>query len=152
LDNLEYGQIAGLGGLVILYIPGRGTVTHKMITILLCSFGFMISYAIGQLLSFDPIVAVCAFGIFSLIVHGIILHYKTSPPRSFFFILIASISISQPFEMETAPAHIGWLALGTMFTCILAAVYILSVKDQDNSKETKSSIPDTVPDSWEALI
>ena len=45
-QNISYGILACTAGLVILYLPSAG-LAQRMITMLACSFGFMISFAIG---------------------------------------------------------------------------------------------------------
>ena len=152
-NNLSYGLIASLSGMIILYIPESGSTTKRTITILVCSFGFMTSFAVAQLFSFNPYVAVMALGLFSLAVHWIILTYKTSPPKSFFFILIAALSISQPFNLRSAPSKIGVIALGTIFSCTLASIYILtSSKVPKASSRKKLQGTNRLADSWEAII
>ncbi|KXX67080.1 FUSC family protein [Flammeovirga sp. SJP92] len=156
LGNIKYGLNACLSGLVIIYLPESGTYTNRILTLLVCSFGFMVSSAFGYLLSFNPIVSIIAFGLFSMIVHWIILFYKTSAPKSFFFILIAAMSICQPFDMESIPIKVGLMALGTMLTCMFALVYLLylSYKEPISSKDKIVPIFKQNPyaDIWETLI
>lgn len=155
-ENLASGLIAGLGGIVILYLPSKGSLTNKISTILISAFGFIISFAIGQLFSFNHISSVIAFGIFSTIVHWIILYYKTAPPKSFFFIFIASISISQSFNLNNIPAKVGLISLGLMFSSILALGYLVYLSTTTNSEEQTNTKPilkiNNYADFWEAII
>lgn len=154
-DQLSSGLISCLSALVILYLPARGSLTHKINTLMICSFGFMGSFALGQFFSFNPIAAVLAFGIFSLVLHAIILHYKAEPPRSFFLIMIFSISISQPFSLENLPHKIGLISLGTLLSTAIGLAYILykrSKAEPEASQNLKSKDPDSTSDIWEAII
>lgn len=151
--NLSYGLIASLSGMLILYIPSTGSITRRLITIFVCAFGFMTSFAVGQFFSFNPIVAVFALGAFAFLVHWIILTYKTSPPRSFFFIMIAALSISQPFNLELAPLKIGFIALGTIFSVSLASIFILTSSQKIYSSQTLNiTRKNLFADSWESII
>lgn len=154
-DNLRYGLIACLGGLAILYLPSTGSITKRIMTLLICSFGFMVSFAFGQIFSFSLIVSVLTLGIYAMIVHWIILYYKTSAPRSFFFIFIASMSICQPFNLSTIPTKVGLIGLGTMFTCILALVYVFSDRQKETSTTDTGSVSlnkNTYANYWESII
>ncbi|WP_338731461.1 FUSC family protein [Mangrovimonas cancribranchiae] len=154
-DNLQYGLSACLSGLIIIYLPESGTFTNRILTLLICSFGFMVSSAIGYIFSFKPLVSIVAFGVFSMTVHWITLFYKTAPPRSFFFILIAAMTICQPFDIELIPIKVGLMALGTMLTLTSALIYlfILSLRQ---IKTKNKIIPifekNTSADIWETLI
>ncbi|WP_430973248.1 FUSC family protein [Sunxiuqinia rutila] len=155
-DNLKLGLTACLGGMVILYLPESGSFTNRILTLLVSSFGFMVSFAFGLLLSFNPYVSTIAFGLFSMVLHWIILYYKTSPPRSFFFIMIAAMAICQPFVPEAIPEKIGLLGLSTMFTCSLALIYLFSLSSKEKGQKRAPIIPvfekNSYADFWEALI
>lgn len=156
-QNLRLGLMGSLGGLVILYLPETGTRTSRFVTILVASFAFIISFSIGQFFSFHPIVAVVALGLFTFLVHWIVLVYKTSPPRSFFFIMIAALSICQPFQLATIPTKIGALSLGTILACCLATIMIIwktfNANDQELEEEpTQIFKKNTFADIWEAIV
>lgn len=66
-QHLSYGILASTAALVILYLPSAN-LAQRMITMLACSFGFMISFAIGIIFSFNPLIsavvlALLAFGV-----------------------------------------------------------------------------------------
>ena len=154
--NLQYGLTACLSGLVMLYLPDSGSFTNRILTVMVCSFGFMVSFAFGLLFSFNPIVSAIALGVFSMVVHWIILYYKTAPPRSFFFILIAAMAICQPFNLNAIPTKVGLLGLGTMFTAILAILYTFLLFTKDPEIASSPVVPvfkkNPAADFWEALI
>lgn len=154
-QNLRYGLIACLGGLAILSLPATGSITKRIMSLLLHSFGFMVSFAFGQIFSFDPIVSVIALGAYAMVVHWIMLYYNAPPPRSFFFIFIASMSICQPFSLDTIPTKVGLIGLGTMYSCILALIYMFGsrqkeISDTDSSTETFSK--NIYANYWESII
>ncbi|WP_343606373.1 FUSC family protein [Fluviicola sp.] len=153
--NLRYGVTACLSGMAILYLPNSGSLSDRMKTILGCSFGFMLSSAFGLIFSFHPLVAAFALGLFAFGVHWIVLAANIPPPKSFFFILIAAMSICQPFDLDEIPLKIGLLGLGTLFTCSLAFCYLLI--PYFKRSETTHHQPTTAgisisPDIWEAVV
>lgn len=121
-EQLQYGVIACTGGLVILYMPSTG-LRQRMITMLACSFGFLMAYAVGILFSFHPLVFAIVLTLFSFAVHFATGILVMRPPGNFFFIMLAVIAGCQPFELEQIPVKIGLLALSTMFACVLAFFY-----------------------------
>lgn len=154
-DDLRYGLIASLGGLAILSLPATGSITKRIMTLLLHCFGFMVSFAFGQIFSFEPVVSVFALGVYSMVVHWIMLYYNAPPPRSFFFIFIAAMSICQPFNISTIPTKVGLIGLGTMFTCILALVYVFSNRPKEESeteKGTDAFSKNIYANHWESII
>lgn len=122
--DLRQGLLASSAGLVILYLPPAG-FTKRMTTLLICSFGMLISYTIGISTSFHPLISALAFGILTVSVHWLILRYRMRPPGSFFFIMICSTAQFQPFDLHSIPFKVGLVALGTMNACLLAFVYTL---------------------------
>lgn len=155
-ENLPFGLIASLSGLVILYLPDSGSVTNRIITLLISAFGFMASYAFGLLFSFSNWGSAVALGIFTFVVHTIILYYKVSPPRSFFFVLFAAMALCQPFDLSLLPVKIGLVGLGALFTCFVAIGYtlFLSIKSKiPITREVKSILEKNVYGNfWEAII
>ena len=136
LNEFPSALTVSLGGLVILYLPTNSNFVGRMAKLLICSFGFMVSYGIGITFSFNPIVSCIVFGVFSAIVHWISLFFKVSPPGNFFFIMIASMASSIPFNIGHLPEKIGLIAMGTILACFLGLVYSLIKKKPDLLKET----------------
>lgn len=124
--RLDYGLLSCMGGLVILYLPA-GTVAERMITLVTCSFGFMVSYAMGVCFSFHPLLSAVFVGVFAFGVHWVTSYFRLPPPGSFFFIMLASIGSCAPFQLDTIPTRIGLVGMGTMFACILALFYSLYI-------------------------
>jgi uncharacterized membrane protein YccC len=126
--NLQAGLTASLSGIVILYIPSAANLFDRMATMLICSFGFMLAYAVGIIFSFHSLAAAVVFGLLSVCVHWVVLYFKVKPPGSFFFIMIASVASSAKFDLHTIPEKIGLIGMGTMLACILAFIYSLLVR------------------------
>lgn len=156
LNNIQNGVFACLSGLVILYLPSAGSLSNRMMTILICSFGFMVSFVFGLIFSFNPYVAFVAFGVYSAVIHWIIRYYRLPPPGNFFFIMITAMAICQPYSIETIPFKTGLIGLGTMLSCILAFIYVLwQIRRNHQQKDQKTFVlsnPNSDADLVEALI
>lgn len=135
LVRLDLALLSCLGGLVILYMPSTG-VANRMITLLACSFGFMVSYAVGIVFSFHPLVSSFALALFSFGVHWAVRYLQLRPPGNFFFIMLASISSCAPFNLEAIPTKIGLIGLSTMLACTLALFYSLYIVPKQVVKES----------------
>ncbi len=98
-----------------------------MITMLACSFGFMISFAIGIIFSFNPVTSAVVLGLLSFGVQWTATYFRMRPPGSFFFIMIASIASCMPFDLGTIPLKIGLVGMGSMLACVLAFLYSLYI-------------------------
>jgi hypothetical protein len=124
-DHLQSGKLASLAGLVILYIQSNNLV-NRMISLMTCSFGIMLSFTIGLLFSVHPTVAAVALGVYAFAVHLALYYLKMNrPPGNFFFIMIASVAVCMPFEPGSIPAKIGFVGLGTMTSFLLGLMYSL---------------------------
>ena len=121
-QNLSYGILSCTAGLVILYLPSA-SLARRMITMLACSFGFMISFTIGIIFSFDPILSAVVLGLLAFGVQWTTTYFSMKPPGSFFFLMIASIASCMPFHLETIPNKVGLVGMGAMLACVLAFVY-----------------------------
>jgi uncharacterized membrane protein YgaE (UPF0421/DUF939 family) len=104
------------------------SITNRMITLLACSFGLMISFAVGISFSFNPLISSIVFGVFSLCVHWIVSHLRMTAPGNFFFIMIAAVAACMPFDLQSIPERIGLVGIGTMIACLLALVYSVAVR------------------------
>lgn len=154
LNQLKPALLSSLAGLVILYIP-NSSLANRMITLLVCSFGFMVSYTVGICFSFHFILSSIVFGIFTFAVHWLALYFKAKPPGSFFFIMIASMASCQPFDPTMISQKIGLVGLGTMTACLLALLYsLLMLKKQPTQTTTLSVtfVRNKYADVVEALI
>ena len=123
--NLPAGKVASMAALVILYLQSNNLV-NRMGILMACSFGIMLSFAVGILFSFDPWGAALVLGIFSFAVHLALYYLKmVRPPGNFFFIMLASVAICQPFDLAAVPYKIGLIGIGTMISCLIGLIYSL---------------------------
>lgn len=130
IDHLDYGILACLGGLVILYMP-TANLEQRMLTLLLSAFGFIFSFTIGICFSFNPYVSAVVLGLYAMGVNWVTGYFSMGPPGNFFFIMIASMASCMPFDIATIPLKIGLIAFGTVFACIFALIYgLLMMKRQ----------------------
>lgn len=133
IDRLDYGILACLGGLLILYLPST-KLENRMVTLLLCAFGFILSFTIGIVFSFNPYFSAIVLGLFAFGVNWVTNYFKLRPPGSFFFIMLASMAICMPFDLISIPTKIGLIALGTIFTCVFALFYSLYITKKYSNK------------------
>jgi hypothetical protein len=83
-NHLQSGKLTSLAGLVILYIQSSN-LANRMIALITCSFDILLSFTIGLLFSFQPIVAAVTLGGYAFAVHLAIYYLKRSrPPGNFF--------------------------------------------------------------------
>lgn len=134
--NLPGGKLASMAGLVILYIHS-GSVAERMIILMACSFGIMVSFAVGSIFGFNPFVAPLVLGLYAFMVHLALYYLKmTRPPGNFFFILIASVAICMPFDLAAIPQKIGFIGIGTMISFALGLVYsLLTLRKSDQTTQ-----------------
>ncbi|MFD2909290.1 FUSC family protein [Flavobacterium ardleyense] len=133
--NLPLGLAASIGGLVILYYQPALSLGSRMLTLLVCSFGFSLSLAIGLGFSFNPYVSAVVLGFFAMGINWVTTYFRTKPPGNFFFIMIASMASCQPFHFELIPQKIGFIFLGTMLACLLALCHgLLTLKKQKSTE------------------
>ena len=128
-DTLPIGLSASMGGLVILYYQPTISLGNRMLLMIICSFGFPLSLAIGLGFSFNPYVSSVVLGFFAMGINWVTAYFKTKPPANFFFIMIASMASFQPYNLELIPQKIGFIFLGTMLACFLALCHgLLTMK------------------------
>ncbi|WP_199724280.1 FUSC family protein [Taibaiella sp. KBW10] len=153
LGNLKASLTASLGGLVILYYAPSIPLAGRMITLLACSFGFMLSYTIGHCFSFNPYASAIVFGLWAMAVHWIVSFFKTRAPGNFFFIMMASMASCQPFDLHHIPQKIGLMGLGTMWACMLALVYgLLTLHKQTPSPHNNKLSVTIVKNEYTSLV
>jgi uncharacterized membrane protein YccC len=133
--RLDYSILASTGGLVILYLPST-SLANRMLTLLACSFGFIFSFAVGITFSFNPILSSVVLGLYTLFVHWVARYFAMKPPGNFFFIMLACIASASPFDLASIPTRIGLIAMGTIFSCLLAFFYsLMMIKKHQGGSE-----------------
>jgi len=133
--RLNDAILACTGGLVILYIPSTH-IAARMRTMVICSVGFMISFAVGLAFSFDPLLSALMLGMLSFAVHWLTRRFYQRPPGNFFFIMLLSIASCMPYQPETIVFKTGMLGLGALLACVLALLYSLLVIGKYPLKQT----------------
>lgn len=136
IDAFSSALTVSFAGLVILYMPINSNFVARMSKMLICSFAFLVSYGIGIVFSFNPIISCIVFGVFSAIIHWLSLWLRMGPPGNFFFIMFMALASGMPFDLEKIPERIGLVSIGTMLACFLALVYSLIIRKPDIIKET----------------
>lgn len=135
LDDIEAGKLASVGALVILYIQ-RQVLTDRLMALMVCSFGFILSYAIGSIFSFGFFLPSLILGLYTFAVH-FSLHKLglDRPPGNFFFIMVASMAIATPKEVSDIAIGVGNLALGVIIACVIGLFYSLLTLPKGNKGE-----------------
>ena len=124
--RFDSGVLASIGALVILYMPYT-SIPHRMVTLVTCSLGLAACFALGVSTSFNPYVSATVLGLVTTLVTLITRFYALPPPGSFFFILVAAVAGTLPFDPALIPAHVGLFVLGGIQACLLAFLYSLLV-------------------------
>lgn len=124
LGQLAPAIIASMGGLVALYLP-QTTFTHRMVTLGLSSFGFVLCFTIGMLSSFNPYFSAATLALTVFLVTLNCRWFSLPPPGSFFFILVACLSRVLPFDLSLIAERTGLLVFGCMGACAMGLLYSL---------------------------
>lgn len=125
LNQFSSAVLASMGGLVILYMQ-QTHITRRMMIMIVCSFGFSISFSLGTLTSFNPYLSAATLVITIFLVTLTCRLYTIPPPGSFFFILVACVSRTLPFDVTLVAERTGILLLGCMGACLLALLYSIT--------------------------
>lgn len=122
LDQFAPAILASMGGLVILYMQ-QTHLSRRMMILVICSFGFAVSFTLGTFASFNPYLSSATLALTAFLATITTRFYAVPPPGSFFFILVACIARAQPFDITLAAERTGILLLGCMGACLLALIY-----------------------------
>lgn len=122
--RMDYGLISSLGGMAFLYLP-ETSLSHRMVSLMACSFGMIASYALGVLSHLLPGLMTPALTLIAILVTMICRFYYMGPPGSFFFIMAASLGATAPGGVMDVPIKVGLLSMGCLLSCIVAFVYSL---------------------------
>jgi len=122
LDVFSTAILASMGGLVILYMP-QARIARRMMTLAVCSFGFAASFALGALTSFNLYLSAGTLAFTVFLVTVVCRYFSVPPPGNFFFILVACMSRTLPFDLSLAAERVGILLFGCMGACLLALMY-----------------------------
>lgn len=147
--HFQEGKLASMAALVILYLQSND-LPQRMIILMTCCFGIVLSFALGVIFSFNGLVAPIILGLYAFGINYVLHQLRLShPPGNFFFIMIASIAICMPFQPEKIAEKIGYISIGTMISCSLGFIYSLMVIQQD---KRKSFVITQKKDRYQTLI
>lgn len=125
LGDIAAGKLASVGALVILYTQSND-LAYRLAILMICGFGFILSYTVGSVFSHGEIVPAIALGIYTFSVHYALFKLNLNkPPGNFFFTMVACIAIATPKDLPAISAGIGNVALGVIIACTVGLVYSL---------------------------
>lgn len=125
-NHMANAILACVGTMVILYIP-RTSIPHRMVTLVVCSFGIVACFTLGLGVGFNVYASAVTLFFTASLVDFICRYYSIPAPGNFFFIFLAALGCTLPFTLELFPMRVGLVALGCMLSCLLAFIYSLLV-------------------------
>jgi uncharacterized membrane protein YccC len=125
-NQLNFGLISSLGGLVFLYMPGT-PLYHRMVTVMVCSFGMTACYAMGMISHFFPLIMMPVLIFIAMFVTMIGRFYRLGPPGSLFFVMAAAIGAYSPVPALQLPMMVGLMAMGGALACFIGFLYSLYI-------------------------
>ncbi len=126
----NYGALASLGALTILYFTSA-PMAQRMIHLAVCAVGIIFSFAVSSFFGFNIYFASLAVAVISFLAHFISSYFKIPPPGNFFFIMVAAMAGTYPFDPELIPARVGLVAMGAVLSCSLAFLYSVFVEKSE---------------------
>lgn len=135
-NHIDAGKLAAVGALVILYIQSNNLI-NRFVTLMICGFGFILSFTIGSIFSFGYYLPALFLGLYTCAVHYALFQLNLiKPPGNFFFVMVAAMGIASPKTIETMPMGIGNLALGVVISCTIGLVYsLIALSGHKNSEK-----------------
>lgn len=127
LGKPGYGSLSSLGALTILYFTSA-PITQRMVHLAVCAFGIVFSFTISLFFSFNTYVAASSLGIIAFLAHFLTSYFKIPPPGNFFFIMVAAMASTFPFDPELIPTRVGLVAMGAILSCSLAFLYSVFIE------------------------
>ncbi len=127
LGKPGYGSLSSLGALTILYFTSA-PITQRMVHLAVCAFGIVFSFTISLFFSFNAYVAALLLGITAFLAHFLTSYFKMPPPGNFFFIMVAAMASTFPFDPELIPTRVGLVTMGAILSCSLAFLYSVFIE------------------------
>lgn len=125
LDDIEGGKLASVGALVFLYTQS-GELLNRLVILMVCGFGFILSYAVGSVFSFGYLLPPLVLAIYTFSIHYSLFRLKLNkPPGNFFFTMLACMAVATPTEVTDIAANVGNVALGVIIACTIGLIYSL---------------------------
>lgn len=120
--RLDWGLVASLGGLVILYLPAT-VLWHRLIVVGGCAVAFTTCYGLGWLSQFTPALTIATL---SLLTFGITIlgrYFGVGPPGPLFFVMVAAIGANTPVPQEIFLPRLWLVAAGSLGAWLIALSY-----------------------------
>lgn len=134
-DDMEGGRIGSIGALVFLYLQSN-QLTNRMIILMVSGFGFILSFAVGILFSFNTWLSPLILALYTFGVHYSLNSLKLSkPPGNFFFIMVISIAITMKHPAAESIHYIGSFTLGVLIAVSIGFLYSIIVLRKTNQPE-----------------
>lgn len=148
---MEAGKWGSVGALVILYLQSQH-VLSRIVIVMVCGFGFILSYTLGSIFSFGYLLPPLVLGIYMFFIHYSLQKLNLHKgPGNFFFIMLATLAISTPKNSELLANNVGYVAIGVMLACIIGVIYsLLTLKEKESPHHLFQQI--TSPPLAESLI
>lgn len=115
LGSLQYGLIAGLGGLTYLYVFNI-PYAFRAKKLFFASIGLSIVMALGTLFAPYPFVSAFVVAIIGAIVTFLFGALRVTGPAAIFFVLTFLMATSMPEDPSLAPLRAGLVFLGGAFS------------------------------------
>lgn len=125
-NQMAYGLVSSLGGLVFLYLPNT-PLYHRMVSLMACAFGLAACYALGLMSHFFPVLMMPVLVFISILVTMVCRFYNLGPPGSLFFIMAAAIGAYSPVELLTLPLMVGLVTMGSLLAGLIGFFYSLAI-------------------------
>lgn len=122
--QLPLAMLACMGAIVAVYTR-QTPIPYRMMTLATCSFGFIVSFAVGVLSSFDPYFSAFTLLLTVFFVTLVCRYFVVPPPGTFFFIVVACLARTLPFDLSLVAQRTGMLAFGCIGACSLVLFYSL---------------------------
>lgn len=123
---VEMGVVSSLAGMVFLYTL-KTPLYHRMVVLMVCGYGMIVSFMLGAFCHlFTPLLPLM-LGVITTIATMVVRFYKLPAPGNFFFVMTATLAAFMPPSTAHLLSLVGYFALGTMWACLVAFLYSLSV-------------------------
>lgn len=127
LDQLAIGLLASLGSMVVLNLPYEGSFFFRMAQVLACSFGFVASFAMGLIAHLVPVLVLPLVFVVTFWVTLFSRYFRLGPPGGLFILMATSIAVFMPIQPNELPYYTGLVALGCLFSGVIACVYTIFI-------------------------
>ncbi|WP_269525209.1 FUSC family protein [Coraliomargarita parva] len=112
-----------MGGMVILYLRPRTSFAVRLRSLLLASSGFILSFTLGLVSNYDPLVSTLTLAATAFMAALICRSNAVLPPASFFFVLVACVARAIPFDPALILTRAAVLSAGCFGALCLGLVF-----------------------------